>query len=113
MEHTLFKIKASIKVLKISEGGSRTTPFRRGYIPDFDFGDKSLKGGLLLVDKNKLVHPGDRFECYITFNDDRFLGKNFGIGTSFYFYEGRHKIGEGKVLEVVGFVTNSSLDAEY
>ena len=49
--------------------------------------------------------PGDEFESDILFHDNRFFAKNFGKGSHFTFMEGRNKVGEGKVLEVIGLVS--------
>ncbi|MBK6483372.1 MAG: hypothetical protein IPG01_09630 [Chitinophagaceae bacterium] len=100
-----YKIKALVKFLSKTEGGFRNAPLLAGYRPNFDFGGESFKDGIFSFDRNKMIYPGDEFESDILFHDNRFFGKNFGKGSHFTFMEGRNKVGEGKVLEVIGLVS--------
>ena len=86
--------RAQIFVLTKDEGG-RHTPFTTGYAPQFFFGATDVSG-VIQVDGNALVMPGDQAE--IAFE----LGKPVGLeqGVRFAIREGGKTVGAGLVTAV-------------
>ena len=95
----MITIKAKIKLFKGKN--KRQTPFNTGYRPLFDFVKKSkISGKITLIDR-EIFKPGEEGIVEITFLNKEFLGSNFGMGTSFKFYESEEPLGEGEILEVL------------
>lgn len=101
----LFKIKAEIKV---DEKSVRTWPIKNGYRPGFNFINESqTSGSIKLLEKDSL-NPGEAGVVEISFVSDALLGE-ISLETEFEFYEGRNKIGKGKVLQILGWLEHSNL----
>lgn len=90
-------VKALIKLHK----GTRKTPIKSGYTPDFDFIKKTLTGGCIILLDRELMFPGEMAEVEIRFLYQEFLGKDFSIGTKLFFYEGQIQTGEGEVKSII------------
>lgn len=93
----MVKIRATIRVYL----GIRSTPFRSGYRPHFNFIDEmKVSGHIQLIDR-ELFEPGDEGLVDIAFLNNNYLGDDFGVGKNFYFSEGPTIVGEGVVEEVI------------
>lgn len=96
----LFKIKAEIFIY--NQGG-RTLPIKTGYRPGFIFiNNAQTSGSIKILDKNEMI-PGSNGIVEIYFFSDALLG-NIKINNEFKFYEGNVEIGQGKVIDVIGWV---------
>ena len=93
----MIKVKALIKLNEFN----RKTPIKSGYTPDFDFIEKTLTGGCIILPNQDLLFPSDSAEVEIRFLNKEYLGDNFGSGTKFIFYEGRVPTGQGKIISVL------------
>ena len=94
-----FQIKAQISLLK--ENG-REGYISTGYRPAFDFGEKSLTSGAIFLLNTEKLDPREKDTVFIHFISHKLLG-DIKEGTNFSFFEGKNKIGEGTVLNVIGY----------
>jgi translation elongation factor EF-Tu-like GTPase len=93
----MIKVKAKIKLYKGE--CKRETPFKTGYRPHFKFdGGMKTSGSITLVNQEHFL-PDEEGVVEINFVNRESLGQSFGVGKSFYFYEGEEPLGEGQVLE--------------
>jgi translation elongation factor EF-Tu-like GTPase len=93
----MVKIIAFIKLYE----KSRTTPFKNGYRPLFNFiDDMKTSGKIKLIGKEEFL-PGEEGSVLITFLNRKYLGKDFQIGKQFFFGEGIDHMGEGIVEEIL------------
>ena len=88
------KGRAQIFVLTAEEGG-RHTPFAGGYRPQFFFGVTDVTG-VIAVDEDGMVNPGDRAE--VSFELNKPVG--FEPGVRFAMREGGKTVGAGIVTEI-------------
>ncbi len=88
------KGRAQIFVLTAEEGG-RHTPFAGGYRPQFFFGVTDVTG-VVAVDADGMVNPGDRAE--VSFELNKPVG--FEPGVRFAMREGGKTVGAGIVTEI-------------
>lgn len=94
----MIKVKAKIKLF---EGDNkRQTPFNTGYRPLFSFIKETKTSGQIVLMDRDVFKPGDEGIVEIAFLNKEYLGKDFGIGTSFKFYESEEPLGEGEILEI-------------
>lgn len=93
-------ILVEAKILLYQGGDKRITPFKSGYRPLFDFGEKSLTSGEISFTNKRDFYPGETGVVKIRFRSDEYLGSQFGIGTKFVFLEAKEPLGEGVVLQV-------------
>ena len=95
----MIKVKAKIKLF---EGeNKRKTPFDTGYRPLFNFIKKTKTSGQITLMDRELFKPGEEGIVEIIFLNKEYLGEDFGIGTSFKFYESEEPLGEGEILDVI------------
>jgi len=98
-----FKI-VKFKAIITCHEGTRKTPFYSGYRPGLSFDKNYLKqtsGQITLLDRESLC-PGETalVEIIPITLSEEYLGKNFGPGAKFQFYEGSKMIGSGEVQEI-------------
>lgn len=95
----MIKVKAKIKLF---EGeNKRKTSFNTGYRPLFDFIKETKTSGQITLIDRKLFKPGEEGIVEIAFLNKEYLGEDFGMGTSFKFYESEEPLGEGEILEIL------------
>jgi len=91
----------TIKAILHLYDGIRKTPFSNGYRPAFDFGSESLTSGRISLKEGKNnFFPNEIGEVTIDFMFERFVKNKLKIGEKIYFYEGPHRLGEIKILEI-------------
>lgn len=100
MKYPRYYLKAR---LTYSEESPRKTYFADGFCPNFEFG-KGLCGGRIQLINRDLVNKGETFEAIVSFPSDQLLNSPIK-GTKFAYCETPpNPIGEGEVLEVIGWV---------
>lgn len=93
----MIRVKAFIKLYK-----TRKTPiFAKGYRPGFHFIKETGTSGYITLDNLEVLYPGEESWVEIAFLYREYLGKDFGVGTQFIFYEGKIATGEGEVREII------------
>ncbi len=96
MGEVMIKVKAQIE-LYIGQN-KRKTPFESKYRPLFGFSEGVKTSGIITLLDRKKFFPGDK-----AFVEIRFLNANCSKGTKFLFYEGTEPLGEGVIIEVLGY----------
>ena len=94
-------IKARAKINLYKGENKRQAPFTSGYRPLFSFIQETKTSGKITILNGKDLKPGDSDIVEITFLNKEYLGKDFGVGTTFKFYESKEPLGEGEILEVL------------
>jgi hypothetical protein len=100
----------------LNENGGRTTTPSQGYRSDFIYAEDKAEDGLwiiwpefldqndnVIVDKNKRVDLNGKAKMWIM--NEQFLDKHrtrIKIGQKGFFMEGRNKVAECEVVEIVG-----------
>lgn len=80
----------------------RPIPIKTGYCAEFSFNKGSwIMGFVRLLDRTELK-TNETTEVIISFHSDEPFG-NVKINDKFEFYEGRYKIGEGAILDYIGW----------
>jgi translation elongation factor EF-Tu-like GTPase len=100
----LFKIIAQISIKK---KGGRTKPVYSGYRPGFCFIENRQTTGSINLIKNNSLNPGDTEIVEVFFVSNELLGK-IKEGTKFNFYEGNILIGNGEVVNIIGWIEKIS-----
>jgi len=95
----MIKVTAKLKLYKGIN--KRKTPFTNGYRPLFAFIEKKLTSGQIKLTDKEEIFPGEQGVVEITFLNETFLGKNFGVGQRFTFYESKEALGEGEILSII------------
>jgi len=93
---------AELQFLAIEEGG-RKTPVISGYRPHIEFEghtDYITSGQQTYIDQ-KTVAPGEMVLAEISILSKDYFTNRLYENMKFEFYEGRHKMGSGKILEIV------------
>lgn len=93
-------VRAKIRLLRTEEGG-RLSGATSGYRPIVRVGDLHASGSIELLDR-ELIEPGDECEVNITILYRKYVEDHLTLGTTFDLTEGARKVGEGKVLAVLG-----------
>jgi len=95
----MIRVKANIKLYKNATG--RKTSFANGYRPLFNFISEMKTSGQITLNDKKEFLPGEEGIVEISFLNNDYLGKDFGIGTKFTFGEGHEPLGEGEIEELI------------
>lgn len=121
MNNKFYKIEAIISLILKKEGGARVNPFYSGYNPVFSFvkdEDKNISGSIYPKVGNIVLPESQNVtvDIYLSHGDylllyqSEFLGKEFGVGSIFTFFESpMHQIGKGEVTRVIGPVPKAPL----
>lgn len=92
--HTIFK--AECYILSKEEGG-RSTPFFKGYRPQFHFGTTEVTGDLELPQDVEMVIPGDNTRMIVTLMSPVVMND----GSRFAIREGGRIVGVGVIVHVI------------
>jgi len=93
----MIKVIAFIKLYNV-----RKTPiFTKGYRPGFNFIEETGTSGHITLLDRRTLYPGEEAIVEISFLYKEYLGKDFGVGKKFIFYEGKTPTGEGEVKEII------------
>lgn len=95
----MIKVRAKIKLFKGEN--KRQTPFTTGYRPLFQFIEEMKTSGQITLINQKEFSPGEEGLVEIIFLHQDYLGRDFGVGKTFSFYEGKEPLGEGKIIELL------------
>lgn len=97
------KFKAAVYILKKEEGG-RSTPFAKGYKPQFFFRTTDVTGSIVglfsgddVTKPIEMAMPGDNINVEV----DLLVGIAMTVGLKFAIREGGRTIGSGVVIEIL------------
>ena len=87
-------VKAKIFV----DSNNRKNPIESGYRPHCKFEDGINTSGYVVFKDWKYLYPGDEAEVEVRFINKEYLGRKFGVGSKFIFFEANILMGHGEVL---------------
>ena len=83
-----------------TENGGRQNPVTHTYSPQHYIDEKYSTSGLMRFINVDVVWPGDKAEVYATLLSPEAYNKALHVGDVIGLYEGSHKIGEVKLIEI-------------
>lgn len=95
----MIKVRAKIKLYEGKD--KRQTSFTTGYRPLFEFIAETKISGQITLINQKEFRPGEEGVAEIAFIHQEYLGRDFGVGKTAKFYEGKEPLGEAEILELL------------